>query len=68
MQRIKTPNVAFIEPVTVVKGNNLQGICCYEQQSSYLMGALAALMTRTNKIAFVGGVDNSRHQPLLRRL
>lgn len=54
----QNPNVAFIEPVTVVKGNNLQGICCYEQQSSYLMGALAALMTRTNKIAFVGGVDN----------
>ena len=54
----QNPDVDFIHAITVTAGDNIQGICCYEQQSSYVMGCLAALMTKTNKIAYVGGVDN----------
>lgn len=52
------PDVQFIHAICATKGNNLEGICCYEQQSSFVMGVLAALTTKNNKVAFVGGVDN----------
>lgn len=54
----QNPDVDFIHTITATMGDNIQGICCYEQQSSYVMGCLAALMTKSNKIAYVGGVDN----------
>ena len=54
----QNPDVSFIHAICATKGDNLEGICCYEQQSSFVMGVLAAMTTKTNKVAFVGGVDN----------
>ena len=54
----QNPDVQFIHAICATKGDNLEGVCCYEQQSSFVMGVLAAMMTETNKVAFVGGVDN----------
>ncbi|MRR16660.1 MAG: BMP family ABC transporter substrate-binding protein [Deltaproteobacteria bacterium] len=42
---------------------NLAGITFREEEGSYLVGALAALTTKTGKIGFVGGMDN----PLIRK-
>ncbi len=54
----QNPDIDFIHAITLTAADNIQGIVCYEQQSSFVMGALAALMTKTNKVAYVGGVDN----------
>lgn len=54
----QNPDVSFIHAICATKGDNLEGICCYEQQSSFVMGVLAAMTTKNNKVAFVGGVDN----------
>lgn len=52
------PAVKFIHVVAANSGPNIQGVIGYEQESSFVLGAFAALMTKTKKIAFVGGVDN----------
>lgn len=54
----QNPDIQFIHTITATKGDNIQGVCCFEQQSSYVMGVLAASMTKSGKIAYVGGVDN----------
>ena len=41
----QNPDVQFIHAICATKGDNLEGVCCYEQQSSFVMGVLAALMT-----------------------
>lgn len=42
---------------------NLVGLAFREEEGSFLVGALAALCTRTSKIGFVGGMDS----PLIRK-
>ena len=42
---------------------NLAGLTFKEEEGSYLVGALAALKSKTGKIGFVGGMDN----PLIRK-
>lgn len=52
------PNTKFLHLVCANMGDNIQGVCGYEQESSFVMGALAAYMTKSKKIGYVGGVDN----------
>ncbi|QKG24999.1 BMP family lipoprotein [Actinomadura verrucosospora] len=40
-----------------VEGANVAGACFSEEQGSYLVGAAAALKSKTGKIGFIGGVD-----------
>ena len=40
-----------------VTGANVQGACFAEEQGSYLVGAAAALKSRTGTIGFIGGVN-----------
>ncbi len=49
----------LIEPLPA----NLAGLTFREEEGSYLVGALAALTSRTGRIGFVGGMDN----PIIRR-
>jgi basic membrane protein A and related proteins len=46
-----------------VAGANVEGACFAEEQGSYLVGAAAALKSRTGTIGFVGGVNI----PLIRK-
>ncbi|HTV72234.1 MAG TPA: BMP family ABC transporter substrate-binding protein [Candidatus Acidoferrales bacterium] len=48
---------------TVVDEPNVVSVTFREQESSFLAGALAAMMTKTKTIAFLGGVD----VPLIRK-
>src|SRR5258708_5427181 len=57
------PNVKFTIVDAVVDLPNVQSILYREQESSYLCGMLAALVSKTGKIGFVGGMDI----PLIRR-
>lgn len=49
----------LIEPLPA----NLAGLTFREEEGSYLVGALAALTSKTGRIGFVGGMDN----PIIRR-
>jgi basic membrane lipoprotein Med (substrate-binding protein (PBP1-ABC) superfamily) len=40
-----------------VQGNNVMGACFAEEQGSYLVGAAAALKSKTGTIGFIGGVN-----------
>ncbi|GLZ03997.1 BMP family ABC transporter substrate-binding protein [Actinomadura sp. NBRC 104412] len=40
-----------------VEGNNVMGACFSEEQGSYLVGAAAALKSKTGTIGFIGGVN-----------
>ncbi len=46
-----------------VNSPNVRSLMFEEHQGSYLVGALAGLTTKTNKVGFVGGMD----APLIRR-
>jgi basic membrane protein A len=46
-----------------VKAPNVRSLLFQEQEGSYLVGALAALKSKTGKIGFIGGMDI----PLIRR-
>ncbi len=46
-----------------VKGNNVKSLLFDEHEASYLVGAIAALKSKTSKIGFIGGMDI----PLIRR-
>lgn len=46
-----------------VRAPNVQSLLFEEHQGSYLVGALAAMASKTGKIGFIGGVD----APLIRR-
>lgn len=45
---------------SVVNAPNVESITFREQDGSFLAGALAALVTRTKSVAFLGGVDGPR--------
>ena len=51
------PDTNFVVIDTVVEGPNVQSILFDEHTGSYLVGALAAMKTKTGAIGFVGGMD-----------
>jgi basic membrane protein A len=57
------PDVKFALVDSEVKLPNVRSLMFEEHQGSYLVGALAGLMTKTNKVGFLGGMD----VPLIRR-
>jgi basic membrane protein A len=42
---------------------NLYGITFKEEEGSYLVGAMAALTSKTGKVGFIGGIDS----PIIRK-
>lgn len=59
----KYPNVKFALVDAEVDASNVRSLLFTEEQGSFLAGYLAGLMTTTNKIGFVGGMD----LPLIRK-
>lgn len=57
------PNVKFALVDAEVDLPNVRSLLFEEHQGSYLVGALAGLMTKTNQVGFLGGMD----VPLIRR-
>lgn len=57
------PGLKFAIVDSEVKEPNVRSLMFEEHQGSYLVGALAGLMTKTNKVGFLGGMD----VPLIRR-
>lgn len=55
-------NFAIID--AVVEGNNVASIIYREQEGDFLMGVLAAMLTKTKKVGFIGGMDI----PIIRRI
>ncbi|MDF2946039.1 MAG: basic rane lipoprotein [Bacillales bacterium] len=52
------PNQQFAIVDSVVEGDNVTSITFKEHQGSFLVGVLAALNTKTNKVGFIGGVKS----------
>lgn len=57
------PKIQFAVVDSVVKAPNVQSITFEEQEGSYLVGAIAALTSKTKTVGFIGGMDI----PLIRR-
>lgn len=57
------PDKKFAIVDAQVDGPNVRSLLFQEQEGSYLVGALAALTSKTGKIGFIGGMDI----PLIRR-
>jgi basic membrane protein A len=57
------PNQKFILVDEDAKAANVRSVMFEEQEGSYLVGALAALHSKTGKVGFIGGMD----VPLIRR-
>ena len=57
------PNLQFAIVDMVVKLPNVQSTVFKEQEGSFLVGAMAAIASKTAKVGFVGGMDI----PLIRR-
>ncbi|MES2964472.1 MAG: BMP family ABC transporter substrate-binding protein, partial [Bdellovibrionota bacterium] len=57
------PNTHFAIVDAIVEGPNVASLMFAEHEGSYLVGQLAALMSKSGKIGFVGGMDI----PLIRR-
>ena len=51
------PKTHFAIVDSVVEGPNVASLMFAEHEGSYLVGYLAGLMTKTNKIGFIGGMD-----------
>ncbi|HJT84526.1 MAG TPA: BMP family protein [Nitrososphaeraceae archaeon] len=49
------PNINFVIFTGLVKDTNVASIFPMQQEATYLLGALAAMMSKTNIIGFVGG-------------
>jgi basic membrane protein A and related proteins len=49
------PNINFIIFTGLVKATNVASIFPMQQEATYLLGALAAMMSKTNVIGFIGG-------------
>lgn len=52
------PNQQFAIIDSVVEGPNVTSITFKEHQGSFLVGILAAMNTKTNKVGFIGGVKS----------
>jgi basic membrane protein A len=50
-----THNFAIID--TVAAGNNVASVIYREPEGDFLMGVLAAMLTESNQVGFIGGVD-----------
>lgn len=57
------PRVKFAIVDAEVKAPNVRSILFEEQEGSFLVGAIAGIMSKTGKIGFIGGMDI----PLIRR-
>lgn len=57
------PNLKFTIIDMVVELPNVQSVVFKEHEASYLVGLLASLASKTNKVGFVGGMDI----PLIRK-
>ncbi len=53
----KFPSVKFVTIDASLKGDNVRSLLFTEEQGSFLAGYLSGLMTKTNKIGFVGGEE-----------
>ena len=51
------PNTRFVVFTGLVESRNVASIFPQQQEGSYLLGALAAMMTKTGTIGFVGGEE-----------
>lgn len=51
------PNIKFVVMTGLVKAKNVASIYPAQQQGSFLLGALAAMMSKTHIIGFVGGQE-----------
>ncbi|MEZ0327716.1 MAG: BMP family protein [Fimbriimonas sp.] len=51
------PDVKFVSVDGQVDGDNVRNLQFKEEQGSFLVGYLAGLMTKANKVGFVGGMD-----------
>src|SRR5688572_22720175 len=52
------PSVKYAIVDSVVPQSNVTSLVFAEEQGSYLVGAAAALKTKTKKVGFIGGVQN----------
>lgn len=57
------PKTHFALVDAVAEGANITSLMFAEQEGSYLVGALAALISKSGKVGFVGGMET----PLIRR-
>jgi len=53
----KYPNIEFVIIDSVVDLPNVKSLLFKEQEGSFLVGALAAMKSKTAKVGFVGGMD-----------
>ncbi len=53
------PSVKYAIVDSVVDAPNVTSLVFAEEQGSFLVGAAAALKTKTNKVGFIGGVQNT---------
>lgn len=51
------PETKFCLIDSVVKAPNVQSVTFKEEEGSFLMGVIAGLTTKTNKVGFIGGKD-----------
>jgi Uncharacterized ABC-type transport system, periplasmic component/surface lipoprotein len=62
-QQHSDQNFALIDSVAVDKNNkplkNVASLTFKEQQGSFLVGVVAGLTTKTNKVGFIGGVNSA---------
>ncbi|MFI3246690.1 MAG: BMP family ABC transporter substrate-binding protein [Ferrimonas sp.] len=56
-------NIDFVIIDSVVEGENIKSMVFAEHEGAFLVGALAALNSKTNTVGFVGGMDI----PLIRK-
>ncbi|KAB8030897.1 BMP family lipoprotein [Fluviispira multicolorata] len=59
----KYPEQKFVVIDSVINENNVRSIIYREDQGAFLIGAIAAMKSKTNEIGFIGGMDI----PLIRR-
>jgi basic membrane protein A len=52
------PNAKIAVIDTVIDAPNVESVTFAEHEGSFLVGVVAGLMTKTNKIGFVGGMDS----------
>ncbi len=51
--------IDYISQPNIIIPKNLQGIVFEEKKGSYLVGALAGMMTKTKTVGFIGGMESS---------
>lgn len=51
------PNAKYAIVDSVVEGENVASLLFKEEEGSFLVGAIAGLMTESNKVGFIGGLE-----------